>query len=799
MDKIKIEKKENWKKVDTKRYSEDKFVTPSTSTADKGIEYHKAWAEKIYAAFLTKNSSGSIIDENRAYADGKHDMNQVKDWILGARTKTSESSAFDSAGFDTRDMASAESDRKAWEVIDFSPVSIAPKIFTKINEDIRSMYYEMSCNAIDSYSSSQEETEKFKLWFYKENQKWIQSQQAMLGLTQSEPDFIPENLDELEVYALTGGFKVPYAVTMEDLLKHSFNVSEWDKEVAEKVRKDLFANGYAIIKEEFDREMKRVVVRYCDPKFTGLASSTDRSFKSSPFAYELYMADLSYVRQRLHLDQDQAAQLAFSYSGLYDNPNESDCGKYNTFDVDRNNFGFDFYKVPIFYSEFKDVDNEYYLTFKDKHGNPRTKRYVDTIQDNEELKKDEIRYVRQTSWIPGTDHLFDWGKKEYLPRDRYKAPRLSYRAVSLANPPIIEQIKPFIKGFNLAWIKAQLAISNAVGNGLAIDIGAIKNISIGKDKSYDPLQILAFYRQSSFLLHKRPQSLSGFNKYAAPPIIPINNDMFQNIEAQFKSMDYYLQKIEDASGISMVATGKAADPNVAKFNMQVSIQGTNSIINSIARAQTDLQEDVSINVCYRIRSLCYVNKSIAESYANVVGQRRMKEFVEAEKNNVEYGITIQTTNNNERKQVILNVLNASIDPSGSPESGKLDFSEAMLIYDMVFQDQNLRKIGLVLGGKMRRKIKEAQQFKMAAIQQQNQGLLQIKQEEGGQKKMQNDHDYNMMWYKFWADFVLKNNKEPEQVLRHNYPGTPIEQMQQAQQMAAMAEQQEQPEEAELQP
>jgi hypothetical protein len=56
----------------------------------------------------------------------------------------------------------------------------------------------------------------------------------------------------------------------------------------------------------------------------------------------------------------------------------------------------------------------------------------------------------------------------------------------------------------------------------------------------------------------------------------------------------------------------------------------------------------------------------------------------------------------------------------------------------------------------------------------------------------------MMWRKFWADFVLKNNKEPEEVLRQNYPVTPIEQMQQARQMAATAQEQEQPEMAEQQ-
>src|SRR5690606_35312509 len=122
-----------------------------------------------------------------------------------------------------------------------------------------------------------------------------------------------------------------------------------------------------------------------------------------------------------------------------------------------------------------------------KNGRTLTKPYKGEIQDNEELKQKQYRYVRTGSCIIGTDHRFDYGKKEYIPRDLYHKPRLSFRAVKLSNTAIIEQIKPFIRGFNLAWVKAQNAIAYAVGNGLAIDIGSIKNVSVGKDKSYDPL------------------------------------------------------------------------------------------------------------------------------------------------------------------------------------------------------------------------------------------------------------------------------------------------------------------------
>ncbi len=779
---IKIEVK-NGKQVELEKYTKDNFNYPNSNLMpeSKGEAYHKSWAEKLYSLFVSSNAwmpaaTYNTIDENRAYADGKQSMEEVKDWILGKKEKPKDLLAFDAEGFDTRDGQSPQNRRKAWEVVDFSPVSVAPKIWTKINEDIRSMYYEISVNAIDSFSVRTEEHEKYRLWFYKENQKWIESQQIAIGLQPQEPGFMPENLDELELYAATGGFKVPYAVTMEDLLKHTFDVSDWDKEVAEKVRKDLFSIGYALIREEFDRELKRVVIRYVDPKYGGLQYSTKNSFKDAEYGYNLDFVEISAIRQRLNMSHDEAASLAFSFAGQYGNPGSSEWEKYSLSNVENgiDILGFDFYKVPVFNFEFVDIDTESVLEFLDKNGRTLTKPYNGEIQDNEELISTEIRYVRQGSWVVGTNHIFDYGKKEYIPRDVYKKPRISYRGVKLANTPIIEQIKPFIRGFNLAWVKAQNAISLAVGNGLAIDIGSLKGVSIGKDNSFDPMEVLSFYRQSQFLLYKKQNSMSGFNKYSTPPVIPINNDTYRNIEAQFNAMNFYMQKIEDTSGISMVATGKSADPNVAKFNMQISLQGTNSIISSIARAQTDVQEDISINIGYRIRSYCRVNKSVKESYSNVVGERRMKAFIEAEKNHVEYGFRIEASSVDERKQAIMQLLQASIDPAGTAESGKLNMSEAIVIYDMIFQRQNLRRIGMVLGYMLKRKEKEAREWKLKYIDQQNQGLAAIEQQKQQAEAIKMKHDADMLSRKFWHDYVLKYGITPEQGLGQSQQRVPQE-------------------------
>lgn len=713
----------------SKYYKQNSFNYPDSKipATDKGAAYFKMWAEKIYhlclngKAWMPLSDYGSI-DVMRAYADGRQPTSQYKDWILGSwgiRNDNSQTSTVNGEGWDIRDDESAEVRRKAWMNLKTQPVSVAPKIISKINEHIRSMYYEMSVNAIDSFSIENEELSKYRLWFERQNREWLNTQYAMVGLQLEEPVFEPVNFNELELYASSGGFKVPYSTAMEDLLKHSFDVSNWDKEVAERVRKDIITLGYAIVREEFDRELERVIVRYADPKFSGMQFSNTNSFKDSEYAYTIEWMEVSKIRQRLNMDYFTAASLAYSFSNQYGNPSAANWGEYGyaTLNSGLTSFGFDFYKIPVFCFEFIDVDNEDYIQVVNKYGAIRTKTYNGELQDNETLKSHERRVVRQGKWIVGTQHLFDIGIKEYIPRDEFNKPRLSYRAIKINTIPIIEQIKPFLDSFNLAWIKLQDFIAKAVGNGFAIDVGTLKDISVGKDKSFDPMEVLNFYRQSTFLLYKKTKTgLSGMTKQNAPPIIPISNNTYDNIRAQFESMNFFMQKIEDVTGLSMVALGKSADPNVAKFNMQVSVQGTNEIINNIARCQTDLQEDVSVNICYRIRSLCRVNDYIRKSYEEVIGEQRMKSVIDAEKNNVKYGIRIEATDITEEKQNLIAMLGSSVKQPGSPETGKLDISDAIIIQDMIMQGQNFRRIGLILGYKMRKKEQEARMIQQQNIQ-----------------------------------------------------------------------------------
>ena len=757
---------------DNKNLNKLKPYPDSNIAPDKKTNaYHLEWAEKIYSLFLNKNTwiPNSIynrIDELRSWSDGVQDTTEVLEWIIGKKETPKEVSAFDASGYDTRDDNSPESKRKAWANIDKSPVSVFPKIKTKINEHIRSMYYEMSVNAIDSYSVALEEGEKHKLWLYSQNKKWFDTQQAMAGINPQEEIFLPENYAELELYASTGGFKVPYSISMEDLLKHTFDVSGWDKDVAEKIRSDLMTLGYTIIKEIYDPEIKRVIVEYCDAKYAGVQYGK-KGYKDSEYGYELEWVEVSKIRKELNLDLKTAASLAYTYSGIYGNPSEGSWSKYNN--IHSNDAGdewldCDFYKVPVFHFEFIDIDNESYISFTDNFGNKRAKKYQGELQDNEKLESSKVRYVREGKWVVGTEYLYKYGKKSFIPRDNFNRPRISFRAIRLNTEPLLQQVLPFLKGIQLSWMKIQNSIALAVANGYAVDIGAIKNISIGKGSNWDPMEVFSYYRQTGILMYRNQPRLTSLNRYSSPPVIPMQNQTYENIKMNFESMKFFIQAVEETSGISMISTGKTPDPDVAKFNMQISIQGTNDIINNITRAQTDLQEDISVNICYRIRSLCRKDERILKSYENVIGKFRMKVIVEAEKNHVDYGISIEASDITEEKRNIMALIQMAITPTGSGDQAKLGPGEGIQVIDMVHQRQNLRRIGLIVGYKLRRKERELHQKQLELIQAQGAQVVQMKLTEARAKEQETIAKRQQAYEDFRYKFILQHQQTPEQAL-----------------------------------
>jgi len=341
-----------------------------------------------------------------------------------------------------------------------------------------------------------------------------------------------------------------------------------------------------------------------------------------------------------------------------------------------------------------------------------------------------------------------------------------------------------LNGLNLAWWKTQQAISIAISNGIAVDVGALKNIAIGKDKSWDVTRVLQYYRQQAILLHKKSNPMNLGSGGSGSPVTPLVTRMEDNIRAQFDIMDRFMIMIESISGINLVSTGSTPEPRTGKFNMQVALQGTNQVIGSIIRASTELQADVSTNVIYRIRSLTRMNKSIQDSYTEVIGKAKMQTIMMAEKSNVSYGISIEARDISEMKMFIEEVLSASIKSSGEG-GGLLDVAEVILIRDMMEQRQNMRMISLTLGYMLRKKGKERELQKMQAIELQGKQLKDIEAQKETSKQEERVFEMAKIQKEFEGDFMIKWGFTPTEAMKRAIApgqGQPVPGQQQPQEM-----------------
>lgn len=737
-------------------------------------EYVMSWVERIYALFQKNRtwmgSGFDDIDIMRRYMEGNQPVDKYRDFLYG-KAEDSTGTNIDGDGFDRRSERSEDTrKRTAWVNIDEKPVSIAPKIVTKLLEQARGMYYEQAVNAVDSMSVDTEEMAEARLWFQKENGEWVKAQHAMMGIKQQEPDFMPINTNELELYAMSGGFKVAWATHIEQLLEHTFEISNWEKEVREKIIKDLSCLRYGMIREYYDPEDKRIKVKWVDPQYGGLQFSRDFSYTDSEYGFELEHWPISKVRQKFDLSHEEAASLAYAYTGQCGNPGSGDWGTYGYCDETSGSLGFDFYKVPVFRCEWIDVDNEKYYKHESKNGRIFNKPLKNKDPEGLDVFDNKIRYVREATWIVGSQYLADTGRVKYMVRNNPKKPQLSYKGIRLGVPALFHQIRPLLDGLSLAWWKTQEAMSIAISNGIAVDVGALKNISIGKDKSWDVTRVLQYYRQQAILLHKKANPMNFGSGGGGSPVQPLVTRMQENVIAQFGVMDKFMNLIESISGVNLVSTGSTPEPRTGKFNMQVALQGTNQIMGSIIRATTELQSDISSNVMYRIRSLCRNNKSIRDSYAVVIGKTKMQTVMMAEKSNVEYGVKIEVRDVAEMQGFIEEVLAASLKAT-STDGGLLDASEVILIRDMMAQRQNMRMVSLTLGYMLRKKGREREMQKMKAIETQNAGLKEMKQMESQDKEKERMFELVKIREEFKKDFTVKWGVPPDKAAQMAFQAT----------------------------
>lgn len=648
------------------------------------------------------------FDTLRKYSDGNQDKEQYKEnW-----------KATEDAG-DRRAKGFVNMD---WDI--FSP---APKFMALIRKKMSNLQSEPEVMAIDEMSGAEREEKKFDAWFHSVFADLIEEVESRTGVRQKRPDFIPSSMEELEIFSEINGFKVKSEIAYNRGLKYTDAVSNF-KDIQRKLQDDLITLNACIIKDYVDWEDGVVKLKYIDPaRFIG-HYSVNHNFDKSRYFGHIEDYTIAELRQAMpHIPEEEFQTLAKNHCGYAQNPASGDWDKYNR-QYDNGIWAYDDFIIPVLEGEYLTVDTKYRTKITSKRYG--TVRYVDDefgkMRDSE-TKQTVLRPVKnwyRFKWVIGSDYVFDYGLQYDIPRPKLSKPRPSYHCYKIPGKSFIERIKPHLNAIQEAWLKLQAAWAAAAPDGLAVEWGALENITMG-DKEKTPMELLRIRQQTGMLLYRATTTRGNINISQAKPVQELQGGLGKMAVDAIQTIEFYLNIIADATGLNRFSAGQTPSPETSATASQISEMGTEDVISDLAHGFNMVRESAALNTCLRMALRVKYSKEAYNIYHASLGYNTGILKITADMTPSQMGIYMKVKPNRDAIQRITQAAQLAL--QGTAENPPIGLDDYLKI-ERAIEAGNLTFAEAMLSYKQRKAKEEAMQMQQANIDRQNQGLAAIEQQ-----------------------------------------------------------------------
>jgi len=269
------------------------------------------------------------------------------------------------------------------------------------------------------------------------------------------------------------GFKLNVARAMQKLVRHSFNISDWDGTVRKKVIDDLIVLGYGAVRDYFDAEDSKWKVKYLDPAKLVMQFSNEYDYKDSEYAGYFCYWTISNLRNKLpDVTEGEWSALAKACYTLYGNPRDRWQNFYSQIDPTTGTYRYDGFKVPVFEAEWMDTDTEKKLYYHSIRGRESIipldfgTRVKDLDEDkkkagaSQEVKSIFKRVVRKCFWVLNTEHVFDYGLVNMASREGLSKPQLTFHVEQLLQPSLIKRMIPILDQISMMFLRWQNSLEH---------------------------------------------------------------------------------------------------------------------------------------------------------------------------------------------------------------------------------------------------------------------------------------------------------------------------------------------------
>jgi len=731
----------------------DQYKTGGTAFPNKDIDpkdkenpkYYKENAAAVYSLYCQSQTSWAMNDisrfnENRLYSRGEQDVAQYQSWLTDdTRTTSDESISIES--WDDVPLSRVQK-RQGWLNINWKNLSPAPAIMNALHGHLDKLDFDVYVDTIDADSKGLAENEKYRKMVEAKFSDWQMEYKRKAGIPVDEQMLYPATQEEFEMFEAEDGFKLSVAVTMQKLLRHSFEISRWDNVVRKKVVDDLICLGYAAVKDYFDVSEQKWKVKYLDPAYLVIQYSNEFDYHDADYAGYLTYWTISNLRNKLpNCTENELKEMAYSSYGKYGNPSTQWDTKWSVLDPTTQTYkALNGFRVPVFEAAWMDFDSEKRLYYHNRHGrdlvidlgyNGKVRPISEESKKmgaTHEVKKIGMRVPRECYWVVGTDYVFDWGKIRMADRKSLVEPKLPFHVEQLLQPPVIEILKPILDEIVQLYLRYQNSIAMMIERGYAINTSMLANVNYGGDIMSIP-DIIKMWQQTGRMLFSYVNASGVQGMYgggSALPVVPIEGGLGKRVDETIQAMEFAFRKVEMFSGINLLALGMTPKPNVPTGTTQEAMAATQNSLKPIIDGALEIKQSAGESMMRRIQIGIRNSQEIRDSYAGVVGETEIESLRLMEKNAVEYGMALKPKPDEKIKAMFYSWLEASV---ASTSAGNVELYTTDKIYFASRLEAGADIIDLTR--QMRYRIKknkeEAEQAKQAAAQQQIEGNAMVEQ------------------------------------------------------------------------
>jgi len=666
---------------DVAKYSIGPYPFPKDEIDPK--EKNELWAKKYCEAIYSNWRQGRSaipyrelgeIQKLREVADGRQDVLQYQKILL--------------------DISDPGQSITGYMNINWDIPAVMPKFLRVVEGIMEQTEHQVVATAIDPASTSEKEEAKLDMTFRMRYKNQIEQIEKALGIDNSSM-YVPETIEELNLYEGAGGFKLAKEIEIEQGLDYSFYISDW-KDIKRRLIRDALVINMMCVKDYVDPYTKKVKVRYVDPaKFIGQYSNHWDHWNME-YAGEIIQVLISDLRKQTTIPESELRLLAQSYESMYGNIHLS---TYDFYDETQTS-DYDTFLVDVLDCEWNSVDSKYMTTRTNKFGNEvvyesEWGKVYNT--DKRKTEKYDIKNVYRCKWVIGTDYIYDFGLQYDVPRPGRKETSLSFHFFHLPYRSIVSLCETYIDQFVLTFFRLQNAIAKARPAGIAVEYTSLQNMSLG-GKKLEPSEILKIATQTGDLIYKAttyrgiPNVPGGFR-----PITELTGGIGAQLNEFIVIFNYCLDQIRQVTGINQIADASTPNPEQSVGGSQLAIVATNNALRPIYSAYITCKEVVAKNLSLRMQLLIKHDKEAYKGYMPAIGNIGVQLIsVETDVIDVYYCIKYEARPTLERKEVIKQAAIKALSPDRDGivgieladflmierllENGSLKYAEAYLNY-----------------------------------------------------------------------------------------------------------------------